>query len=43
MPIPKRTEEIVKYEIQKSLNEVGLSCVTIKDFLFDPEQPTQVV
>lgn len=43
MPIQKKPEETVKYEIPKSLNEIGLSCVTIKDFLFDREQPIQVV
>lgn len=31
-------EEEVKYEIPKPLNEIGMTYVTMKDFLFDPEQ-----
>jgi len=28
----------VKYEIPKPVNEIGIAYVTMKDFIFDPEQ-----
>lgn len=31
-------EEEVKYEIPKPVNEIGMSYVAMKDFIFDPEQ-----
>lgn len=37
------TEDGVKYETPKPLNEIGMSYLTMKDFKFDPEQQTQVV
>lgn len=37
------TEEEVKYETPKPLNEIGMSYLTMKDFKFDPEQQAQVV
>lgn len=39
----KSKEEEVKYEIPKSLNGIGISYVTMKDFIFDPEQQVRVV
>lgn len=37
------TEDEVKYETPKPLNEIGMSYLTMKDFKFDPELQTQVV
>lgn len=37
------TEDEVKYETPKPLNEIGMSYLTMKDFKFDPEQQTQIV
>jgi len=34
----EHTEEEVKYEIPKPVNEIGITYVTMKDFIFDPEQ-----
>lgn len=34
----ENTEEEVKYEIPKPVNEIGMAYVTMKDFVFDPEQ-----
>jgi len=31
-------EEEVKYEIPKPVNEIGMTYVAMKDFIFDPEQ-----
>lgn len=37
-------QEEVKYAIPKPHNEIGMTYVTMKDFIFDPEQqPAQVV
>lgn len=34
----ENTDEEVKYEIPKPVNEIGMAYVTMKDFIFDPEQ-----
>jgi len=34
----ENTEGEVKYEIPKAVNEIGMTYLTMKDFIFDPEQ-----
>jgi hypothetical protein len=39
----ENTEEEVKYEIPKSHNEIGMTYVTMNDFIFDHKEKTQIV